>query len=58
MKHIVSEDQSQNGVSVKVTRAYTPAGEFIGSTVDASCQCFGHPRRVHSNIFCSNLVKA
>lgn len=41
------EDQSKNGVRVIVT-----LWNEGGRTVEADCQCFGHPKRVHSHDFC------
>lgn len=42
-------DQSRNGVRVIVTH------QTQGTVVEASCQCFGHPARVHSNEQCTFL---
>ena len=42
------EDRSRNGVKVLVTRSKD------GSTVDASCQCFGLKTRAHSVSNCPN----
>lgn len=44
------EDQSRNGVKVKVTRY--PGG----TVVEAACQCFGIPGRVHSSMTCPMLT--
>lgn len=44
------EDQSANGVRVIVIRF--PSG---GTTVEADCQCFGLPWRVHSTPSCPRL---
>ena len=43
--------QTKNGVKVKV------ACSEKGSVVETDCQCFGHPKRVHSNINCPNLIR-
>ena len=43
-------DQSKNGVKVIVTRF-----EDGGTVVEADCQCFGMPGRVHSNSYCPLL---
>jgi hypothetical protein len=48
---VSTEDQSRNGVRVIVTRSED------GSVVEADCNCFGSPQRVHSNMFCPLLVK-
>lgn len=45
------EKQDRNGVRVRVRRF-----PGIGSTVDASCLCFGHPFRVHSDPNCPLLL--
>ncbi len=46
----IREDQSRNGVTVTVFRFKN------GSTVvNASCQCFGAPFRLHSNDRCPLL---
>lgn len=42
-------DQSRNGVRVIVNR------QINGSTVEASCHCYGHPLRTHSNPRCQNI---
>jgi hypothetical protein len=47
------EDQSRNGV--RVVKHTFPDG---GATVDADCQCFGHPMRVHSTSNCPYLKGA
>lgn len=44
------EDQSRNGVAVTVFRF-----EGGSTVVDASCQCFGLPFRLHSNEACPLL---
>jgi hypothetical protein len=44
------EDQSRNGVRVIVYRTEN------GSVVDADCQCFGHPGRLHSTDRCPLFV--
>ena len=44
------ENQSKNGVRVIVYR--WPDGS---TTVDASCQCYGMPMRIHDNPFCKNI---
>jgi hypothetical protein len=49
----VMEDKSANGVRVHVYRFANG-----GTTVDASCQCFGHTGRVHSNDRCPVLLRA
>jgi len=41
------EKQDRNGVRVRVTRWVSG-----GTTVTATCQCFGHPGRIHSNEHC------
>lgn len=41
-----TEDQSKNGVKVKVHKFKS------GTTVDASCSCFGNKNRAHSNTDC------
>lgn len=43
--------RTRNGVRTKVTRTAD------GSVVETTCQCFGHPNRVHSNISCPNLLE-
>lgn len=48
----VKEDQSRNGVSVIVYRFKNG-----GTIVDASCQCFGSTRRLHSNANCPVLLR-
>lgn len=45
------EDQSRNGVRVVVWR------DDSGSVVEASCDCFGHPQRSHSNYLCPLLQR-
>ena len=46
------EDQTRNGVRVVVHRFKS------GSTyVDAACQCFGSPRRLHSSEKCPLLLR-
>lgn len=45
---VTFRDQSKNGVRVIV---YVHDG---GTTVNASCQCFGSTRRTHSNVNCPN----
>jgi hypothetical protein len=40
----------KNGVKVKV--AHFEGG---GTSVEATCHCFGHPLRTHSNPYCPNL---
>lgn len=48
----LAEDQSKNGVTVTVFRYKN------GSTVvNATCQCFGAPFRLHSNERCPLLLK-
>lgn len=49
-KQYAVEDQSKNGVRVIVTR-----WKSGGTTVDATCQCFGSDFRCHSNPSCPNL---
>jgi hypothetical protein len=44
-----AEDQSRNGVRVIVTR------HKDGTTVDASCSCFGIPGRTHSSTSCPRI---
>jgi len=53
MEHDCAADsnQSKNGVSVRIDRSED------GSIVNASCACFGHPARVHSNPDCPNIEK-
>jgi len=46
-----AERQDRNGVIVKVWRW---SGE--GSTVEATCECFGHPLRVHTASDCPYLL--
>ena len=46
------EDQSRNGVRVI---KYT---SDEGTVVEADCQCFGNPRRVHSSSNCPFLKEA
>lgn len=46
------EDQSQNGVKVV---KYTVPGE--GTVVEADCNCFGIPGRVHSNPNCPMIPR-
>jgi hypothetical protein len=46
-------DQSKNGVTVKVTRWVDKDG-VLGTSVEASCQCFGSPTRLHSDARCPN----
>lgn len=43
------EDQSRNGVRV-IKRVHEN-----GTTVEADCQRFGHPFRVHSTLSCPRL---
>lgn len=45
----VIENQSRNGVIVKVTRF-----NGGGTVVETTCRCFGHPMRTHSNPCCPN----
>jgi hypothetical protein len=45
------EDQSRNGVKVIVYRFKN------GTSVDAACQCFGAPFRLHSNERCPLLLR-
>ena len=45
----VREDQSRNGVKVIVLRFKS------GTVVQATCQCFGAPFRLHSNEQCPLL---
>ena len=54
----VEEDQSSNGVRVIVTRFYADDGSVTRSTVEADCNCFGHPCRMHSNMSCRALARA
>lgn len=53
----VTEDLSKNGVRFVVTRHYGPDGKSMGSTVDASCQCYGSDYAVHSNAECQNFKR-
>ncbi len=46
-----TEDQSKNGVRVIVHRYHD------GSTVDASCACFGSDFRAHSTTSCPNFKR-
>lgn len=48
----VREDQSANGVKVIVHRMEE------GTVVEADCECFGIPGRVHSNTNCPVYKKA
>lgn len=48
----VTKSTVRNGVRVKVTRW----ADGSGTTVEASCQCFGSPFRVHSHMLCPNLA--
>ncbi len=50
---VTEEDQSRNGVRVIVTR-YKDGG----TTVDASCSCFGSNMRAHNNPSCTNRAAA
>jgi len=47
------EIQTRNGVKVKVIRTYDALG-LVGSVVEADCNCFGLPFRMHSNQTCNN----
>jgi hypothetical protein len=51
-KKDIALNQDRNGVRVRVTKY---AGG--GSTVDASCQCFGMEFRVHSTSTCPNRLR-
>lgn len=44
--------QDRNGVKVRVHE------HSNGTTVEATCQCFGSPLRIHSNPFCPLLAAA
>lgn len=46
----VTTSSVRNGVRVKVTRW----ADGSGTTVEASCQCFGSPFRPHSVVSCPN----
>jgi hypothetical protein len=46
------EDQSRNGVRVIVTHHRNG-----GTTVDASCSCFGSPMRAHDHDSCPNRLR-
>ncbi|HSX22582.1 MAG TPA: hypothetical protein VLE97_07400 [Gaiellaceae bacterium] len=48
----VAEDQTRNGVKVIVYRFKTG-----GTIVDATCQCFGSPKRLHTNEKCPLLLR-
>ena len=48
----MKEDQSKNGVTVTVYRYKNG-----GTVVDATCQCFGAPFRLHSNERCPLLLR-
>ena len=50
-KRMETIDQSKNGVKVIVYQFED------GRTVEASCGCFGNPKRTHSNIGCPLLKK-
>ncbi len=54
MKRTEKQNKTRNGVRVIVTRHYDSNGQ-TGSTVDASCTCFGYPFRTHNNSWCPNL---
>lgn len=55
VKHHVKFDQSQNGVKVIVTKTWDEDGAYVGSYVEASCNCFGSLLRTHSSIDCPVL---
>lgn len=44
----------RKGVTVTVTKWFGADGEPSGSTVEASCSCYGQPHRVHSLESCPN----
>jgi len=50
-------DQSRNGVRVRVTRHYSRTGRAEGTTVQASCSCYGSPNRVHLDENCPWRLK-
>lgn len=51
---VVTEDRSRNGVRFIVTTHYDALGEKTGTTVDASCDCYGSDFRIHSDSDCLN----
>lgn len=53
-KRWTSETTVKNGVIVTVTRWYTLDNQLSGTTVEASCSCYGQPHRVHSLESCPN----
>jgi hypothetical protein len=57
VKRIEREDQSRNGVKVIVTRFRDNLG-VSGTTVEADCNCFGHPMRACSSSQCPMLTKS
>jgi len=44
------EQVVRHGVIVRITRFARG-----GTVVEASCQCFGHSMRLHSNVSCPNM---
>ena len=57
-KRYTRETIVRKGVTVTVTKWFTDDGEPSGSTVEATCSCYGHDFRTHSVESCPNRAGA